>query len=300
METSTYRIGHVYICITMPEDMPRPENLSRFLVRYEEKEEFSGEERIHYTLEYTDDISTIQEDVQKEQLDYKKIIRENLCVFYTQTGECRCIYLFGASKPYAISSQRGEYEYHVWIDSQIKEMLTYDTVFVAMLSLERHMIQKDAMILHSAYMCYHNTAVLFSAPSETGKSTQASLWEKYRGTRTINGDRSLLIREKGSWYAYGWPVCGSSEVCENEVYPIRAIVMLRQAKTNQVYPLTGFQAVREIMEQITINSWNTDFQIKVMDQLEQLIQEVPVYRLECDISEQAVECLEQRLEMGEK
>ena len=94
METSTYRIGHVYICITMPEDMPRPENLSRFLVRYEEKEEFSGEERIHYTLEYTDDISTIQEDVQKEQLDDKKIIRENLCVFYTQTGECRCIYLF--------------------------------------------------------------------------------------------------------------------------------------------------------------------------------------------------------------
>ena len=68
METSTYRIGHVYICITMPEDMPRPENLSRFLVRYEEKEEFSGEECIHYTLEYTDDISTIQEDVQKEQL----------------------------------------------------------------------------------------------------------------------------------------------------------------------------------------------------------------------------------------
>ena len=155
------------------------------------------------------------------------------------------------------------------------------------------MIDTEAMIFHSAYMNYQNSAVLFSAPSETGKSTQANLWEKYRGTYTVNGDRSLLIREKDGWYAYGWPICGTSEICRNEVYPVRAIVMLKQAKENKAYPLKGFQAMREVMEQITVNSWDTEFQIKVMDQLEILLSEVPVYRLECDMSENAVKCLEE-------
>ena len=68
--------------------------------------------------------------------------------------------------------------------------------------------------------------------------------------------------------------------------------MLKQAKENKAYPLTGFSAVREVMEQITINAWDREFQITVMDKLDQLLREVPVYRLECDISEDAVRWLE--------
>lgn len=71
--------------------------------------------------------------------------------------------------------------------------------------------------------------------------------------------------------------------------------MLKQAKENQVYRLSGIQAVRELMGQITVNAWDVDFQMTVIDQLEQLITEVPVYRQECDISESAVECLEREL-----
>lgn len=320
MVPHAYRFGHVYIRLVMPEDMPRPENLTKFLVdntvdayyqsrdteNWQNDNITDGESKLQerkpvvYTLEYADCIADIVAEATNKQVGNKIIVRDNLRVFQTDTGECRCIYFFGADMPYAVSWQKGAEDYHVWIDKGVEEMLSYDTVFIAMLSLEKHMIQEGAMVLHSAYMCYENSAILFSAPSEVGKSTQASLWEKYRGTRTINGDRSLLIREKDGWYAYGWPVCGSSEICNNETYPIRAIVMLKQAKTNCAYLLKGFQAVREIMEQITINSWDSNFQIQVMDNLEQLIEEVPVYRLECDISEQAVECLEQMLAMREE
>lgn len=163
---------------------------------------------------------------------------------------------------------------------------------------EKQAIRDHAMILHSAYMCYEDTAVLFSAPSETGKSTQAGLWEKYRGTWTVNGDRSLLIREEDGWYANGWPVCGSSEICNNKSYPVRAIVMLSQAKENRISRLKGLEALRKVMEQITINAWNSEFQIQAMDELEILLKEVPVYHLECDISEDAVRCLEDVLAGG--
>jgi len=184
----------------------------------------------------------------------------------------------------------------IWIDEQCNEWLKLDTVFAAMFSLEKLMINKDAMILHSAYVCYNDTAILFSAPSKTGKSTQASLWEKYRQTHTINGDRTLMMRGKEGWMAYGWPVCGSSAICHNESYPIKAIVMLRQAKENRVYPLNGFQAVREVLEQITVNGWDGEFQIRALDLIEELLSEIPVYMLECNISEDAVICLENILQ----
>ena len=226
------------------------------------------------------------------------IYRDNLTVFQTSGGECRFINFLGMDWHYAVSSQEGVNQYHVWFVPEVAEMLDQDTVYLAAFSLEKQAIKDYSMILHSAYMCYEDTAVLFSAPSETGKSTQAGLWEKYRGTWTVNGDRSLLIREEDGWYANGWPVCGSSEICNNKSYPVRAIVMLSQAKENRISRLKGLEALRKVMEQITINAWNSEFQIQAMDELEILLKEVPVYHLECDISEDAVRCLEDVLAGG--
>lgn len=92
------------------------------------------------------------------------------------------------------------------------------------------MIARDSLILHCAFTEYRGRAILFSAPSGTGKPTQAALWERYRGSRTVNGDRALLRRAGGVWTACGWPVCGSSEICGAGEVPIGAIVMLRQGE----------------------------------------------------------------------
>ena len=86
--------------------------------------------------------------------------------------------------------------------------------------------------------------------------------------------------------------------CNNKSYPVRAIVMLSQAKENRISRLKGLEALRKVMEQITINAWNSEFQIQAMDELEILLKEVPVYHLECDISEDAVRCLEDVLAGG--
>lgn len=108
----------------------------------------------------------------------------------------------------------------------------------------------------------------------------------------INGDRSLLLHNSDGWYAYGWPICGSSEICYNENYPIKAIVMLYQAKENVVKRLGMADAMKKVIPQITINMWDTEFQLCAIDLITQLISEVPVYELGCDISESAVVCLE--------
>lgn len=286
MKSAIYKIGKVCIEIHMPEGMLMPENMSLFQVSEEQ------DVAMRYFLDYTENVVAMAQELSEQRISGKEAVRNNIHVFQTKAGECRVMNFIRHPLPYVITLSDGSTT-RVWFQKEIAHMLKCDTVFVSALSLEKLMLDAGAMIFHSAYMNYKDRAVLFSAPSETGKSTQANLWETYRGTYTVNGDRSLLIRENDGWYAYGWPICGSSEICRNEVYPIRAIVMLKQAKVNRAYPLKGFQALREVMEQITINTWDADFQMKVMDKLEELLTEVPVYRLECDISEDAVRCLEE-------
>lgn len=288
MSVGIYRIGDANITIEKPDGMRMPLNMQKFEILDADGLDM----HMKYHLVFTDDILQVEKNFEEKRISGKEAVRETLRVFQTSEGECRVIYLAGEMVPYAVSLATETDECQIWIDEQCKEWLKLDTVFAAMLSLEKLMIRRDAMILHSAYMCYKDTAVLFSAPSQMGKSTQASLWEKYRQTRTINGDRTLLMRDEAGWMAYGWPVCGSSGICHNESYPIRAIVILRQAKENRIYPLKGIKALREVLEQITVNGWDSDFQIRALDNIEKLLNEVPVYLLECDISEEAVECLE--------
>ena len=52
-----------------------------------------------------------------------------------------------------------------------------DPMFTSLLALERRLVKKNSMILHCAYVEYQGEAILFSAPSETGKTTQANLWK---------------------------------------------------------------------------------------------------------------------------
>ena len=289
MKKFLYKIGRVYIKIHASKQIQIPETMKIFQV----KEENGIVPSMTYEIELVDDILVKEKELLADKVNGIEVKRDTLYLVQTTEGECRRLNFEGDPLPYAMTLRKKDNTTHVWFRSYYAKWLIYETIFVSALGLEKVMIDAESLILHSAYMNYKDTAVLFSAPSGTGKSTQANLWEKYRGTYTVNGDKSLLIRENGGWYAYGWPICGSSEICHNEIYPVRCIVMLKQAKENKVYPLKGFQAIRELMEQITINSWDRDFQMKAMDQLDLLLSEIPVYKLECDISEDAVRCLEE-------
>lgn len=293
-EKKIYQFGYVMIEIIMPQGMPMPKNLQKFECQTYRTGKSDGTQKT-YLIEWTNAIQEIEEKIHSQMPGAKEIQRENLKVRMEKGRECRIMNFPGAAEPYAISLEEDESTNKVWVDEKIAPMLAHDTIFASLLSLEKLMVKYESLILHSAYMLREGKAVLFSAPSETGKSTQADLWQKYRNTRTINGDRSLLIREADGWYAYGWPVCGSSEICHNEKHPIHAIVMLHQAEDNEVRKLVGFEAMQKLMAQITINMWNSEFQMKAMDKIEEIISEIPMYELGCNISEGAVECLERAL-----
>ncbi len=242
----------------------------------------------------------METDVLPELTADVKVKRADLIVSHTDGLECRMIGRRGTSEFYALYEEQSDQSSSILLKQQFISELNYDTLFSSLFALERHLMQYDQFILHCAYVRYQGEAILFSAPSETGKTTQANLWEQYRQSRTINGDRALLSFSEGRLMANGWPVCGSSEVCENESTPVRAIVMLGQGKENRIRRIGGREAFSLLYSQLTVNTWNQEFVNRSIDFIEKMLAVLPVYHFSCTISEEAVEVLEQALLEGQE
>ena len=216
--------------------------------------------------------------------------RPDMKVFSAGGLESRLIGIKGGGF-YACYRERSETEAEI-LYAGAPERLGIDPVFCSLLAPERRLLPRGGLILHCAYVRWRGKALLFSAPSETGKTTQAMLWEQYRGAETVNGDRALLQPAEGQWLARGWPVCGSSGVCRREDDPIGALVMLSQGRENQVERLSPAKAFARLYSQITVNSWDAPSCKRAMDLIEMLTGSVPVFHLRCTIAEEAVQCLE--------
>lgn len=153
----------------------------------------------------------------------------------------------------------------------------------------------DAMILHSCHIQKDGQAILFTAPSGTGKSTQGDLWRMYSGAEIINGDRTIIRKRNGIWHAYGAPFCGTSNIHLNRQAPIKAIVVLRQAPEDHAERICGHQAFTAIYSELTVNSWNDAFVRKTLNWVTELSDEINIYRFLCTKSPGAVDTLEKVL-----
>lgn len=164
------------------------------------------------------------------------------------------------------------------------------------LCLEKIFIKFQCMVLHSCHIHYAGNAILFSAPSGTGKSTQGELWRVHAGAEVINGDRTAIRKVNGVWKAYGVPFCGTSGIHENKQAPLKGIVTLRQYKENYVTRLKGRNAFYSIYSELTVNRWNQQFVNDAMDWTLELLQDIPVYEFLCTKEAEAVDVLKEYME----
>lgn len=240
----------------------------------------------HYDIYLTKQI-----EVPRIRFDFNK---ETIKIIKNGDLETRYLYIHGDQRPYALCVEIDKTHSLIYIHQDYQQYMDIDTMFISLLSLERRIQQYHHYILHCSYMIKDNKAILFSAPSGTGKSTQASLWEKYRQARVINGDKCLISKEE-DYFANGWPICGSSEICFNESYPLLCIVVLSQGKENKIEKLSYKEAFKKILSELTINYHNSQYVNEAMNFIDDLLLHIPIYHLTCDISENAVICLENQL-----
>ena len=157
-----------------------------------------------------------------------------------------------------------------------------------MLCGELLLLKHDALLLHSALVLMEGKAILFSGPSGAGKSTQADLWQEHLNARILNGDRTVVMKKDDGFYGGGSIWCGTSGIYHPELAPIAGIFLVEQAQHNRVQRL-GFEAFIPLFSQTIVNSWDPAFMDRITTLYQQLLAQIPVYRLYCRPDREAAE-----------
>lgn len=163
------------------------------------------------------------------------------------------------------------------------------------LGMEHLAVANNSVILHASYIVSDGCAILFTAPSGTGKSTQAQLWQELRDAQIINGDRAIIKADDGRITACPLPFAGSSGICKNVTAPLKAIVYLAQAPETKIERLTGIRAFMRIWEGCCVNTWDSSDTALASKTVSDIIDRVPVYYLACTPDISAVEALERAM-----
>lgn len=218
-------------------------------------------------------------------------------MYYTQVDGCPAVYVrnYPGLPPYAVFQYSSREIRCAYLpDSEIR--LNETSSILNLIGLEKILLDNQAFLLHSSFIRYRCRGILFSAPCGTGKSTQADLWEKFRGSDTLNGDRAGVRCIDGAWTAFGMPFAGTSGIYRNESAPLTAIVTLAQGPENVIRRLRPMEAVRKLLPECSCRRWDPAFMNGMLDLLLQLVSQVPVYHLECRPDEGAVNLLHDTLE----
>lgn len=159
-----------------------------------------------------------------------------------------------------------------------------------------YIIDRGGFFLHCSCLSYNGEAIIFTAPSGTGKSTHTALWRRYFGDEVtmINDDKPLAREKDGRFYIYGTPWTGKHGIGNNINAPIKAIVFLSQAAENHAAPITPFEALGLILQQ-TVLPHDKAHLSTLLDMLGKLTETVPMYRLACNISDEAVQTIHRQI-----
>lgn len=157
-------------------------------------------------------------------------------------------------------------------------------------AVQRHMLQ-----FHSSLISHQNSGIMFLGPSGIGKTTQAELWNQYRDALIINGDIVFVQETEKEFLGWGTPWHGSSPYCENTSVPLRAMVVLKQAKENSIRELTGFEKVSEVSNHVFYPQWLENGMELCLETLDHLLTAIPVYELSCRPDEDAVRLTEETI-----
>ncbi len=167
------------------------------------------------------------------------------------------------------------------------EFLERDAIYSAIASKLPH---HNRVALHGACISYRDKAYLFTAASGTGKSTHVGLWKRYLGEDVgiINGDKPIFhVKDDGSVRAYDTPWCGKEGWNRKQSADMAGICFLRRGEKNRIRPIEPDEAVSLMLRQM-FHPYEEEATELMLGLFDEILSRLPMYLLECDISEEAV------------
>ena len=147
----------------------------------------------------------------------------------------------------------------------------------------------NGFFFHSSSVMVDGNAYVFSAPSGTGKSTHTALWRKYFGDKAvmINDDKPIIRKHNGSFYIYGTPWMGKSNIGNNIKAPVKAIYFLERSKENSAVKVSTGSVFREILE-ATVVPQNKATMHTLLSTLDEFFSTTQIFKLKCNMDIDAV------------
>lgn len=154
---------------------------------------------------------------------------------------------------------------------------------------EKILAEYSGFFLHCSCLLFDDKAIVFTAKSGTGKSTHARLWREILGDKVtmINDDKPIVRYIDGEFIIYGTPWNGKHALSNNIKAPIKAVYYLHQAKENKVAKSDPISSISKILSQ-TILPDNKSIMNNLLDMIEKLVCNIPMFDLYCNISDDAV------------
>lgn len=160
---------------------------------------------------------------------------------------------------------------------------------LAGVELFKKIIDFNGFVLHSSAIKYNGYAYIFSAPSGTGKSTHTKLWcSHFKNSVTyINDDKPIIRFIDDKFYVCGNPFSGKYDLNNNIIVPLKGICFLEQSPQNLIFKMPKNEALFSILSQ-TLTFRDQTSAEKLLNILDKLLQIIPVFKLKCNISDEAV------------
>jgi len=143
-------------------------------------------------------------------------------------------------------------------------------------------LHRQTVSIHASAVMYRGKSVLFLGESGTGKSTHTRLWLKHIPDTELLNDDSPFLNVSNDISVYGSPWSGKTPCYKALKTPLAALVRLRQAPYNKIKQLSNLEAIGAVQPSFpetfaydeTLSGYSHDI-------LSKILQQTPVYGLDC-------------------